>query len=374
MRILHLTDAAAAGVLSAVTTLAAAQAKLPGTVVDFAYTPRHDSPDLATIQRMAGPDVTVIRLCRQPRLAVPALTRAIFAALSLGEADVVHVHSSRGGLIGRAVGAVTGHRDKVVYSPHGFAFQSIDRGRRAKDVYRVMERVGARLGPRLALCSASEQAIAVELAPSARTAVLPNAVDVASLAGLPERIRRARRRPLQVVHVGRITPQKRPDVFGAAARRWKQDAQTPLRFRWLGDGDRSLLSEEVEVTGWLSREELVHELARADIMLFTTAAEAMPMALLEAQAMGIPAIGQATTGVVDVIEDGRTGYLVEDENGIDVALRELTRSEDHRARLGAAAVASMAERFELADLGERSLSVYEELGITPMSLRGSTSS
>lgn len=371
MRILHVTDASSAGVLSAVTTLAAAQSALPGVEVAFAYTPRPDSPSQEAIEALCGDEVTVTRLCSSPKLAVPALTRALMAALSLNEADVVHVHSSRGGFLGRVLAAVTGRRSRVVYSPHGFAFKGLEHGERAKSVYRALERLGARLVPRLVLCSPSEERLAREVAPHADTAVLPNAVDVDALAA----VRAAARpdpdgdpgRPLTVVHVGRLAEHKRPEVFAAAAQRWAARSDAPLRFRWLGDGDRSLLPAQVQVSGWLPKERLIAELAGADLMLFTSAGEGLPMALLEAQAMGIPAIGEDVTGIEDVIEDGVTGYLVHSDEEIDAALAELTADAGLRRRLGLAAASSVASRYGFMELGEKSMDVYAELGLVARS-------
>ena len=62
MRILHVTDAASAGVLTAVTTLARAQAAHPDIErVVLGYVPRPDSPTPAGIAELTGPAVEVRR-------------------------------------------------------------------------------------------------------------------------------------------------------------------------------------------------------------------------------------------------------------------------------------------------------------------------
>ncbi len=66
------------------------------------------------------------------------------------------------------------------------------------------------------------------------------------------------------------------------------------------------------------------------------------MALLEAQAAGLPVVSCATRGVPDVVIDGRTGVLVKSENLLADALRELLTDAGRRALLGRNAAAFIA--------------------------------
>lgn len=371
-RILHVTDATHAGVLVAVTDLAREQAAVPGTSVTFAYTPRPESPDLARIRDLTGPDVRVHRLTAHPRCTVPALLLRLAGAMSRENPDVIHLHSSRAGFVGRAVALAIGRRRQVVYSPHGFAFERAVSSERVRALYTMLERLAARMAPALALCSASEQRLAQLRVPRARTAVLPNAVDVDRLRQLALRARPAGSNdgPLTIVHVGRISEQKLVATFGRIAERWARESSTPARFVWIGDGDRSLLPPHVTSTGWLDRDELLRTLATADLMLFTSAAEAMPMSLLEAQAMGIPVVASRVTGVVDVIDEPSTGFLGSDEDELYEALARLAESPELRCETAEAAVARAKDLFDLPSLAERSFAVYAALGITPPSTEG----
>jgi glycosyltransferase involved in cell wall biosynthesis len=89
--------------------------------------------------------------------------------------------------------------------------------------------------------------------------------------------------------------------------------------------------------------------AAADLCAWPAVNEAYGMAMLEAQAAGLPVASCATRGVPDVVEHGRTGLLAPagDEAAFAGLLRELLLEPDRRARLGAAAAAFVA--------GERSL-------------------
>jgi len=89
--------------------------------------------------------------------------------------------------------------------------------------------------------------------------------------------------------------------------------------------------------------------AAADVCVWPAVNEAYGMALLEAQAAGLPVIATATRGVPDVVVDGRTGRLAPpgDVAALAALVRELLLDAAQRARLGAAAAAFIAEERSL---------------------------
>jgi glycosyltransferase involved in cell wall biosynthesis len=96
----------------------------------------------------------------------------------------------------------------------------------------------------------------------------------------------------------------------------------------------------------------------ADLCAWPAVNEAYGMAMLEAQAAGLPVVSCATRGVPDVVAHGRTGLLAAgaDEAAFAGLLRELILDPDKRAQLGAAAAAFVAAERSLpatvARLGE----------------------
>lgn len=380
LTITHITDASASGVLAAVTALAKAQSELEMVDVEFLYCPRPDSPSIDRIRDMLGPDVRVRRLTTKPRLAVPALAACLPRVLARRH-GVVHLHSSRAGLIGRLLAPVLGARRRTVYSPHCFAFDRTGITRWHRALLVLAERIGVRAAPALIAVSAGEEQLAHDAVAATRTAVLRNRID-------PARIDEARkalgadacdseggssgsqkRLPLRVVHVGRIAAQKRPDEFAAIAA-WcaAEHPDIPVGFRWVGDGDRSLLGEtatsgNVTVTGWVTGTDVLRELSRADLMLFTSAGEGLPMAVLEAQAMGVPVIAHDVTGLADVIENGTTGVLCTHRAEMQDALASLLRDAAARRALSRNAIAAIARSDTAAALARESLEVYRQVGV-----------
>ncbi|MHA6795993.1 glycosyltransferase [Pseudonocardia bannensis] len=108
-----------------------------------------------------------------------------------------------------------------------------------------------------------------------------------------------------------------------------------------------------------------------DVFVLTSFTEAFPMALLEAMAVGRPAVCTAVGGMPEMIEEGVTGYLVQPGDPTELAERLLTLFGD-RARARAMGVAAR-ERLEGEFTLERSLqraelAINETAGRVPTSV------
>jgi len=101
--------------------------------------------------------------------------------------------------------------------------------------------------------------------------------------------------------------------------------------------------------GALPLKDVAAAYAAADLCAWPAVNEAYGMAMLEAQAAGLPVVSCATRGVPDVVEHGRTGLLAPagDDAALAGLMRELLLDAGKRSRLGAAATAFAA--------GERSV-------------------
>jgi len=95
-----------------------------------------------------------------------------------------------------------------------------------------------------------------------------------------------------------------------------------------------------------------HELpavyAAADLYLWPAINEAYGMALLEAQAAGLPVVAGRTGGVPAVVADGVTGLLtpIGDATAFAASVGQLLDDEAERARLGTAAACRIASHHD----------------------------
>jgi len=108
------------------------------------------------------------------------------------------------------------------------------------------------------------------------------------------------------VIVGRIAQEKGPHLFAQAAHQLGYEAI------FIGDGDKRAdivrLCPSARVTGWLPRQEVVRELIKARVLVFPSLwYETDGLAVLEAAALGIPAIVSDVSAARASVIDGVTG-------------------------------------------------------------------
>lgn len=354
-KVIHVTEAMSAGVLDVLTNLSAAQLG-EGVEVEIIYCPR--SPETPRPERLKVlfPGVRLIAVAETTATAIDrvrALRKALTRALRMvQDRTVVHLHSSYAGVAGRSLPRRLRERAVFVYSPHGFAHLREDKHRCLRFLFAVAESALARRGHGIVAVSQAEASLAESLS-RRPVVVLANRLD---LAAVGECVEWARDRPL-IGNIGRVAPQKGFDRFARVARVLSRDAD----FLWIGggspEGERVLTEAGVTVTGWVDRATALHELRQVDLLLFPSRWEGMPIALMEAQAMGIPAVAYDCVGVSDALVPGRSGFIVNtDEEALD-RTRELIRDRSRRQEMAVAAVTN-SRRFGLRGYGHDALAAY----------------
>lgn len=132
MKVLHITESLGAGVAHYVWLVARAQTEAGHTVV-LAHSIRHDTPtDLDDRFAFLAKRVVVFMVTEVSILNDVISVWRLFKLLIQEQPDVVHLHSSKAGVLGRAaawlmhswMGGWMGARvhARIFYSPHGFAF------------------------------------------------------------------------------------------------------------------------------------------------------------------------------------------------------------------------------------------------------------
>jgi glycosyltransferase involved in cell wall biosynthesis len=126
-------------------------------------------------------------------------------------------------------------------------------------------------------------------------------------------------------------------------------ARTAVAGAFAGIGDR------VAWLGELMGPDLLDALGAADLFVWPAINEAFGMALLEAQAAGLPVLAGASGGVRDIVVDGVTGRLVAPGDGtaFAAALGELLVAPERCRRMGAAAAEQAAAEHDLAVASRR---------------------
>jgi glycosyltransferase involved in cell wall biosynthesis len=104
-------------------------------------------------------------------------------------------------------------------------------------------------------------------------------------------------------------------------------------------------------------------LAAADFLCLPSYREGFGMVILEAAAVGIPAIGSHIYGITDAIEDGRTGLLVpaRDTAALAAAISRWCEQPQERQSFGVAAQARVMTLFEQKNVVEVYVNYFNNL-------------
>lgn len=146
------------------------------------------------------------------------------------------------------------------------------------------------------------------------------------------------------------------------------DAKEKVRFVIVGDGtERQMLedmaaelqiTEYVKFTGW--RTDAPRLMSAFDIFALTSKDEGMPIAVLEAMALGKAVVGTNVGAMNECVLHGQTGLLVlsGDVDQMTESLRLLVRDRDKAFRLGEAGRALVKRQFSKEIMVQRTLEVY----------------
>jgi L-malate glycosyltransferase len=188
-------------------------------------------------------------------------------------------------------------------------------------------------------------------------------------------------RPDEVIvsTVSYLRPFKNPQVLLEA---WKElrRRSVPARLFVAGDGD--MLPELKVLAERLGVEDRVHWLGNvadpktllqaSDIFVLASVGEAFGLVLAEAMACGVPVVGSHSGSIIEVVEDGRTGFLAPPLDAIAFAeaIERLSRDAPSRREMSAHAVSRVRKHFTVEIAVEKTLDIYDDSGTTGNPGRG----
>ena len=222
--------------------------------------------------------------------------------------DILQLHSSKAGVLGRVAARMLGLQQRTFYLPHGVSFARQDVSSRKRSLYILIEKVANAFAGKVVACSHSEKELLISHEIK-NVIVINNGIKVSET----EPDYKIPGQPLVFGTVGRITYQKNPRLFNKIAMHFKDDMR--VRFLWIGDGElRNEIqeNEQVQVTGWVTPNEVQHYLNQIDVYISTSLWEGLPLSVLEAMNCGKPLLLSDCVGNVDTVKNGDNGFLYHD--------------------------------------------------------------
>lgn len=339
-----------------------------------------DEPGQQLQARLADAGIAVRQLAHlvrpvnlwQDLLAVLELRRLI----SSGRYDVVHLNSSKAGVVGSIAAATIGRksRPKIVYTAHGWVFvEPLSPTRRW--MYRLLERATAPTKDAIICVSqqSKDDALAARVGKPEQMEVIPIGLDRADLTFLPRYEARA-----ELCRLAGISDGPEVKLAVTIANYYATKGLDLLLAAWprvlerhphahavvLGDGPlgddlrRQLASEGIAERFHLpgAVPDAYRLLLGADIFVLPSRKEGLPYALLEAQAAGLPIVASEVGGIPAALANGRAGLLVPPGAPGDIAAAATSLLDD--PGLGQRLASATRSSHTLANMAQATLACY----------------
>jgi len=282
--------------------------------------------------------------------------------------DLVHVHSSHGWDFWIAIRMIRAAQRRGAVAIHHVHGNFDVYYPRWSSVRRAAFRRVLQVPDRFVVLSRSWESWFSRHLDPARIEVLYNCVDVHRF---PPRVDAPPRDEVRLLFVGT----RDPDIKGAYDLLAVAPAvvrQAPnVRFVFVGKDTGRLeerfvrgtpLERHVEFKGFRTVGEIVADFEAADVLLLPSHMEAMPMALLEGMAAGLPVLASGISSIPEIVEEPAGGVLIRpgDREALERGILALVADGAWRRRAGAANRRLAEERFDRPRFADELARIYED--------------
>ena len=286
--------------------------------------------------------------------------------------DIVYAHSSKAGALARI--ADLGLKNRVIYNPHGWAF-NMQQSAKKKEMYKWVEKISAHFCDKIVCISDAEKesALREKICKPSKLQVIYNGIDLEAIKNTIPKTKAELNIPedaFVVGMVGRLSKQKAPDVFVKAAKLIK-DKIPNAYFLMVGDGE---LRGQVEnlihqydlgssflITGWVDNPTAYMKIM--DVGMLLSRWEGFGLVLLEYMACGVPIVATNVDAIPNIIKDGVNGMLVNKDSfvGVQKVCTGLKNDTELKDRIIASAKSMVRNKFGAKRVAKESIGLYKDL-------------
>lgn len=308
--------------------------------------------------------------CEGSRLTLIGTFARAYARILLlamrGRIDVAHLHvAERGSFIRKAILLRTLRRlgVRTVLHHHGAEFEEYYAS--ASPRHQRFIRGTLALADVNIVLSRHLVPMITSKAPDAKVEVLYNAVNVPEENPYSSSAR-------NILMLGRLG--KRKGAYDLLDAIKKLDSRLPedVKFLLCGDGEveevsaRAAelgISHRIAHVGWVDGDMKARFLRETMINVLPSYNEGLPMTILETMALGIPNISTRIASIPEVIDDGKTGLLIEpgDVNALAESILSLVTDEPRRLAISAASHDLIRDRFSIDHAFASLTDIYRSL-------------
>ena len=300
--------------------------------------------------------------------------KAVRALIKRYNPDIVYAHSSKAGAIARVVDI--GLKNCCVYNPHGWAF-NMRCSAKKKAMYTAIEKVAAPFCDKIICISDAEKQSALDkkICRKDKLQVIFNGVDIESYENGAHGA--VTRKDLNIPEdafvvgmVGRVSPQKAPDVFVKMAKQVK-DKVPNAHFIIVGNGNQEAeirkyaedngFSDSLHITGWVDNPMSYVELF--DVACLLSRWEGFGLALPEYMMAGKPIVASKVDAIPNIVRNEENGLLVEVDNAAEAseAVIRLYRNAKFKQNLVIQGIKDVHSKFDAQRVAKEHEKLFEEL-------------
>ena len=285
--------------------------------------------------------------------------------------DIVYAHSSKAGALARI--ADLGINNKVIYNPHGWAF-NMQQSAKKKEMYKWVERISAHFCDKIVCISYAEResALREKICKSNKLQVIYNGIDLEEIKNTKPKTREELGIPedaFVVGQVGRLSEQKAPDTFVKAAKLIKEKIPNAY-FVLVGDGElRNQIEKMIHedgldnsflITGWVDNPAAYMKMMNVGTLLSRW--EGFGLVLPEYMACGVPIVATGVDAIPNIIQDGRNGFIIKkvcDHEVLDVCLKILKKHNFYKQMILNAKLD--AKLYDSKRVARQSVTLYKDM-------------
>lgn len=359
MKILHAAETIRGGVATVMRHHLDAQTERFGANHVTALVPEDQAGDLGP--RQPGQIATFQRTGRNRRSFLSFLS-AFRRCVRDGRPDIIHLHSSFAGALGRmALLPFWRRRPCIVYCPHGWAFL-MDGSALKKRGYALVERLLAPLADAIICVSEYERRTALQYGlPNRKLRVIHNGVPIPAEDSFPARDP-CSAGSMRLLFVGRLDYAKGFDLLMQAMRELEGEAfHLTVAGSAVLDAGVPPSRPNVTYAGWVPAAEIPALYCSADVLVMPSRWEGFPLAPLEAAQHGLATLAADCCSLPEIVLDNRTGCLFPTGNVAEMVqqLRRTTPMEWHR--MGQAARRHVQDNFNVELMTAATLELYDKV-------------
>jgi len=291
--------------------------------------------------------------------------------------EIVHTHSSKAGILGRLAAKLAGV-PVIIHTVHGLPFFK-SQNLLVNKFYIILEKLVGLVTDKIICVSDTliEDAVGVNIAPRTKFIRIYSGIDLNNFKNdikqkdlTKEKLGIPKQSPV-IGKVARLFHFKGHKYFFEAAQIVKTKVPA-VRFLLIGDGilkkrlirhaQRLGITQNIIFAGLISPDEISKYIQAMDVIAHTSLHEGLPRAVVQAHALGIPAVCFDVDGTKDIVQHGVSSFLVKpkDINSLAQHLITLIEDKEKAAQMGRKAQQFATKAFSAQIMVEGIDQIYKQ--------------